>query len=547
MTFLPIAQRELRVAARQKATYRWRLAFALAAAIIGIGVGLIAFQTRSLLAAQGGVWIFGALKWMAFIGACVAGVFLTSDAISEEKREGTLGVLFLTDLRGVDIATGKLFATSLRPFYGLLAIFPVMAIGFLLGGVPSGEFWRALLAICDTLFFSLALGLAVSALSRDANRAMTMTALGLAAFLFLTQSLDSLLGLGPLLSFASPAFAFMHLAGFRQDDFWISLGIVHALAWVLLAAAIWCAPRLWQQKNVRASARTWIALDRLFGPGRRGKLRNQDPIAWIIARDRWGANLARLTVVVIFVLLLVSAFSARHSVSPLAPVTVTTTASSSGGGTYVVVSSSYRAARSAASILSWALELWIAVQVTRFYLDGKKSGFLELLLCTPTTPADVVKSHWRALRQMFFWPVAAQLALTFVMGILEFAVAPPAAGMSVEVDAAILMMSLLTWFVGLGAIAWTSIWLGLSARSLTTIILRVFCFVKVFPWLGAGFIFGISAFFLMTTLGAGGRGAYWLAAIIPQVIVLLINLGLIAVARSNVPRAFRKFTDAARL
>ena len=133
------------------------------------------------------------LKWIAFIFACAAGIFLTSDSLSEEKREGTLGLLFLTDLRGHDVVLGKLLATSLRTFYSLLAIFPVMAFSFVLGGVAAEDFRHTLLALCNALFFSLALGMAVSVISRDSNKAMTAAAGAMVVFLILIPGLDSLL------------------------------------------------------------------------------------------------------------------------------------------------------------------------------------------------------------------------------------------------------------------------------------------------------------------------------------------------------------------
>jgi hypothetical protein len=60
----------------------------------------------------------------------------TADCISSEKREGTLGLLFLTDLKGYSVILGKMLATSLNSFYALTAIFPVLAIPLLLGGIP---------------------------------------------------------------------------------------------------------------------------------------------------------------------------------------------------------------------------------------------------------------------------------------------------------------------------------------------------------------------------------------------------------------------------
>src|SRR5260221_7066041 len=152
MTFLPIVERELRVAARALNTFWVRLVAVVVAVVIGGGVLLLSsaagrdpFQLGSVL--------FGTLAWLAFLAVCTAGLFFTSDCLSEEKREGTLGLLFLTDLRGHDVVFGKLAATSLKTFYALMSIFHVLAISLLLGGVTGGEFWRKMLALSNTLFF----------------------------------------------------------------------------------------------------------------------------------------------------------------------------------------------------------------------------------------------------------------------------------------------------------------------------------------------------------------------------------------------------------
>src|SRR5262249_10875761 len=103
------------------------------------------------------------------------GVRSTADCVSEEKRDGTLGLLFLTDLKGYDVVGGKLVATSLNSFYGLTAIFPMLAIPLLMGGVTSGEFWRISLVLANTFFFSLATGMFMSAVSNSARKAMAGT------------------------------------------------------------------------------------------------------------------------------------------------------------------------------------------------------------------------------------------------------------------------------------------------------------------------------------------------------------------------------------
>jgi ABC-type transport system involved in cytochrome c biogenesis permease component len=294
VTFLPIADRELRVSARNKATHRLRMLFAVGAVIIAGGIVLLTKAGGGFAGSQLGVWIFDALKWIAFIFACSAGVFLTSDCLSEEKRDGTLGLLFLTDLRGHDVVLGKLLATSLRTFFALLAIFPVMAFSFVLGGVEPGDFRHTLLALCNTVFFSLALGMAVSVISRDPHKAMTAALGATVSFLFLIPALDWLI-LGrnsgnPLIGLLSPAFAFTHTDSYRALDFWFSILSVHLAGWCLLAVASVLAPRTWHEKGFRPGFGTRWNVP-FFSPAdaavRRQRWLDKSPVAWIISRDRW--------------------------------------------------------------------------------------------------------------------------------------------------------------------------------------------------------------------------------------------------------------------
>src|SRR5262245_12834108 len=129
MTFLPIVERELRTAARKRVTIRVRVGAALIALIIGGGflvLGMM-FRGMGMPGSSLGRGIFATLTWLALIAVLSAGLFLTADCLSEEKRDGTLGLLFLTDLRGYDVVLGKLFATSLRAAFSLLAMFPILA------------------------------------------------------------------------------------------------------------------------------------------------------------------------------------------------------------------------------------------------------------------------------------------------------------------------------------------------------------------------------------------------------------------------------------
>src|SRR2546426_7162264 len=168
MTVLPIVARELRVASRRRATYWVRSGGALAVIVVGTWFFLMMRHERPQEVA---LVLFGILTGAAVLYCLLSGVRSTADCLSEEKREGTLGLLFLTDLKGYDVVLGKLLATSLVSFHGLLAVLPAFAVCFLLGGVTGGEFWRMFLVLINAFLLSLAAAMWVSALSRQARRA----------------------------------------------------------------------------------------------------------------------------------------------------------------------------------------------------------------------------------------------------------------------------------------------------------------------------------------------------------------------------------------
>src|SRR5882672_10090756 len=168
MTFLPILARELRVASRRRVTYWIRTGAALAVMIIGTWLFLMMQNEPTQTIAK---VLFGVLTSCATLSAYLSGIRDTADCLSSEKREGTLGLLFLTDLRGYDVVIGKMTANSLNAFYSVLAVLPMMAVPLLLGGVGLGEFGRIALVTVNTLFFSLTLGLCMSAVSRSGRKA----------------------------------------------------------------------------------------------------------------------------------------------------------------------------------------------------------------------------------------------------------------------------------------------------------------------------------------------------------------------------------------
>jgi hypothetical protein len=172
---LPLVHRELLVAARTPSAYRVRIGFTAVAIVLG-GLWLV-FGGQFGAGEKIGGALFVLFAAMSYLGAMLAGPFLTAEAISAERREGTLGLLFLTRIGASQIVLGKLASAAVQAAQPLLGVAPVMAMTLLMGGVTGGEFWRVLLVVALTAGISLALGLAVSACVRDSAHTVFTTLL----------------------------------------------------------------------------------------------------------------------------------------------------------------------------------------------------------------------------------------------------------------------------------------------------------------------------------------------------------------------------------
>src|ERR1041385_1646414 len=135
-----IIERELRVRTRTRVTHWQRLLVASLAGLACAGTFTWSGQSSSGVAGQ---QLFRTLTALAFVFCLVEGIRVTCDCLSGERREGTIGLLFLTDLRPFEIVLGKLVAGSATAFCSLVAAAPALVVPLLFGGVTVGGFWRA--------------------------------------------------------------------------------------------------------------------------------------------------------------------------------------------------------------------------------------------------------------------------------------------------------------------------------------------------------------------------------------------------------------------
>jgi hypothetical protein len=536
MTFLPVVERELRVASRKHFTYWLRL---VAAGFLLLVYGIILLFCSLSPITRGTGWsmgqiIFSALKWMAFLFAASWGVFLPSDALSEEKREGTLGLLFLTDLRGYDVVFGKFMSLGLQSFYGLLAGFPIMALAVLGGGVSGAEFWRTVLAICNTLFFSLAIGLLVSSISREVIKAINGVAVVSLFFLAGLPWLDLALAKWDsakwkcIFSIASPGYLFSAASAMQPADYWECLVVQHLMAWIFLIATCLIVPRAWQEKGRSKTGFFATLADRWRFGGKaarlvfRKKMIGRNPILWLALRDHWLPRLIMALTLIAVLFLSWNIYANMGSQYPLKNVS------------------------SVVYLLMWGLTLWIAIQASRLCLESARSGAMELILVTPLPPEQFVRSQWGALLRTYCIPAVLLLGLLVWEGvdpILQMTKGKGAfSGNSemVKIQLVQLSGSSMNFLFRLGALAWFGMWMGLTNRKITIAVLKTILFICVLPWVVG--IFVQIGCVMTCAFATGGRSGIpmWLAFIPPMLLEFAKNIFFIAWSRRRLLTRFRQ-------
>lgn len=543
MIFLPIVGRELRVAARRGGTYWLRVAAAGVALVLGGGMlllTLVPFGGRS----QSGGMMFAALSWLGLLAALGAGLFFTSDCLSEEKREGTLGFLFLTDLRGYDVVLGKLLATSLRSVFPLLAVFPILALTQLLGGVERGQFWRTFLAIGNAAFFSLSAGLLVSAVSRQALKALAGTLGLLLLFLGLGAFTDGMIAqatgrMVPRLSLASPMYAFTSADTGRM--FWAALLVNQIVAWSLLALACVLVRRTWQSQP-RHSLEGDL-LSRMFRSQRasprgrrlRERLLETTPVTWLLARD----NSQRLFVWALALVMFIG----------FVPLVLL------GGSS----NNWWAGWRFLGNFLVYGLELWVAASACQFLAEARRSGLLELLLATPLSSREIALGAWRGLVRLFAAPVLVIVCAQFTLvllggrGVARSMVAVSGVDWLASVFG---IVGVLVALCNLIALGWFGLWMGLTSRNALIATLKTIVFVQIIPWFAIWFVTMTMISLLAFAGGWMGRqtnvsptltGNWFLAAFVlgPMILTLLKAIGFWVLTRRKLAGRLREVAQRA--
>lgn len=264
MNLLPLLGRELQTALRRPMTGRLRMAFAGGSMIVALWAILVSDGD------MGGA-IFVVLVAIGAILSMFVAIFVASDSIARERREGTLDLLLLTDLRPGELILGKIAASGLVPVYTLLGMFPALALSQLMGGVAGAIFWSAILALLVTLVFSLSATIYVSSLFEDHRKAYA--------------------GATALLLVANPLWLCMAALNWSGSAFLLTTVLFCGLSALFLRAA---ATRVAERFSMEASTGESAKPEEPKARAGSRTLLNSSPVAWMMARRRAKGEVRRL-------------------------------------------------------------------------------------------------------------------------------------------------------------------------------------------------------------------------------------------------------------
>ena len=359
---------------------------------------------------------------LAFIWLVVP--LIAADCISRERREGTIGLLFLTPLRARDIVMAKGLAHGLRSLTLWLAALPIMSLPFLLGGVGWREaVWSAQVNFC-CLCGALGAALLASCLSKQWLRAQVLACILAVTF---ATVFFYLLGLTVLkLSFMTRT-PWAQRAGEMTNDLIMQAGVqvgtgylgdwgmmfeefhklgrgerwlyggagmmaVSLLAlWLIIVFAAWRLRAVWQEQAPSArQQRVWAALSTpIVGASflrrwLRRKLEH-NPVGWLETRSWTGRTVMWgwfATVVTIYASGLPRNFG-------------------------------YRAFYNLQHLMAMLLLIGMAVSSAASFQRERESGVMELLLVSPMTEWQIIGGRVRSIWGQFL-PALGLLLIVWV-------------------------------------------------------------------------------------------------------------------------------------
>jgi hypothetical protein len=549
MTLLPIFERELRVRARSRASYWTRSG--LAALGIFIALPPLAISSPSAQPAAIGRAVFDAMVGAGFVLSCCA-CLLTSESISGERREGTLGLLFLTRVKHVDVLLGKFASSGLTTIYVLVGFLPVLIVPVLAGGVTGGEAVRKGVVLLDTLCLALSAGLWASARGRERFKT-GRAALLLMVALVLAPELVGLIAHGSGLDLASPLGALVTAGDTAYKTapwrYWLSLFLLQVPAWgllfatlALLRANLWSEerisgncegiqklllpeeaqpenPELTQTPDEAAPDRASpgplnaSALSQIIPPSARSALSctAPTPLHWLFRRQRGLKGMLWIAAVL----------SVGHYISY------------SFLGRFAGFGMSYAGIMWSVGFVfgtvTGAIFAWVA---SRYFVEARRTGELELLLTTPAGAQGIVSAQWDVLKRWVRWPVVVMVVPALLQGLLYLSMYFSSQGDWWRFWYCLSILGgAINTVLGVMALCWVGFWFALHSNGQARAIIWTVALVKAVPY-ALTLTWSVLSRLAVSKFAGPSSPAYLVVgSFVPQLLHLVFFLVLIRLAR----------------
>ncbi len=381
---------------------------------------LVLFLLFSLIATLTGwneisLWLFKILLSIGCFLAVVKTFQMTADLFTEDRRNGTLGFLFLAGLRPMELFVGKLGGKALIVVYEILALAPFFAVSFVTGGVSEMLFTGGIAFLITLFLFTLSISTLSSVLTDDAAAAQAL-AYGLGGIFCLLpfgmhqifEVMSEGTRMDAVLLF-SPVYGGWLIFNDRLStsalDFWANCLISLLYVFLIFLAAGRALALVWKREVFAEDLPAWQNKFNQWLHGSiawRGRIwkewSEKNPYVWLAASDRQPVRLCWIVTVVVLSLWMGGLFFWPKG--------------------WITTMNCYVTAM----LLNCMAGLIFTYSAAKRLAIDRRSGALELFLTSPVSVDQIVEGQRQALKDQFkpvFVALGCVNGLLLVAGLLS--------------------------------------------------------------------------------------------------------------------------------
>ena len=211
-----------------------------------------------------GLSFFRFLISLNFIYATFYACNTFASVISNEKEQGTLGLLMLTPRHPISIIAAKVIPPFTEVLFTFLIELPLLLICIALGGIDSEQIYQIIILLPIHTFFIMGVGVFFSNLLNSSKAAFSATFLCVVAFYFIPITIDQIfkilgpaypnLGLHEKLKFTNTTYLLFDILRFK--DCWELIGYFAIFSFISTTFLIFISLKILERTNLTTSIKS---------------------------------------------------------------------------------------------------------------------------------------------------------------------------------------------------------------------------------------------------------------------------------------------------